>query len=315
MKILFMGTPYFAVFSLDALTEAGEDIIAVVTQTDKPQGRGYVLTPSAVKRRAQELSIPVYQPKTLRDEAFAELLSALDPEMIVVAAYGKILPENVINYPKYGCINVHGSYLPKYRGAAPMQRAIIDGEEYTGVTIMYMDVGLDTGDMLAREKIAIGPDDDFEVIHDRIGKTGAALLVKTINDIKDGRAVREKQDDSLSTYAAKISKEDRLIDFSLSAKKVHDLVRGLSPVPLAQTFTEKGRLLKIVKTAVSDNENGNAAPGTVVSVDGGRICVACGEGCVDILTLIPEGKSKMSAADFVRGRGISVGEVLCRDKK
>ena len=315
MKILFMGTPDFAVFSLDALTEAGEDIIAVVTQTDKPQGRGYVLTPSAVKRRAQELSIPVYQPKTLRDEAFAELLSALDPEMIVVAAYGKILPENVINYPKYGCINVHGSYLPKYRGAAPMQRAIIDGEEYTGVTIMYMDVGLDTGDMLAREKIAIGPDDDFEVIHDRIGKTGAALLVKTINDIKDGRAVREKQDDSLSTYAAKISKEARLIDFSLSAKKVHDLVRGLSPVPLAQTFTEKGRLLKIVKTAVSDNENGNAAPGTVVSVDGGRICVACGEGCVDILTLIPEGKSKMSAADFVRGRGISVGEVLCRDKK
>ena len=315
MKILFMGTPDFAVFSLDALTEAGEDIIAVVTQTDKPQGRGYVLTPSAVKRRAQELSIPVYQPKTLRDEAFAELLSALKPEMIVVAAYGKILPENVINYPKYGCINVHGSYLPKYRGAAPMQRAIIDGEEYTGVTIMYMDVGLDTGDMLAREKIAIGPDDDFEVIHDRIGKTGAALLVKTINDIKDGRAVREKQDDSLSTYAAKISKEDRLIDFSLPAKKVHDLVRGLSPVPLAQTFTEKGRLLKIVKTAVSDNENGNAAPGTVVSVDGGRICVACGEGCVDILTLIPEGKSKMSAADFVRGRGISVGEVLCRDKK
>lgn len=315
MKILFMGTPDFAVFSLDALTEAGEDIIAVVTQTDKPQGRGYVLTPSAVKRRAQELSIPVYQPKTLRDEAFAELLSALDPEMIVVAAYGKILPENVINYPKYGCINVHGSYLPKYRGAAPMQRAIIDGEEYTGVTIMYMDVGLDTGDMLAREKIAIGPDDDFEVIHDRIGKTGAALLVKTINDIKDGRAVREKQDDSLSTYAAKISKEDRLIDFSLSAKKVHDLVRGLSPVPLAQTFTEKGRLLKIVKTAVSDNENGNAAPGTVVSVDGERICVACGEGCVDILTLIPEGKSKMSAADFVRGRGISAGEFLCRDKK
>ena len=315
MKILFMGTPDFAVFSLDALTEAGEDIIAVVTQTDKPQGRGYVLTPSAVKRRAQELSIPVYQPKTLRDEAFAELLSALDPEMIVVAAYGKILPENVINYPKYGCINVHGSYLPKYRGAAPMQRAIIDGEEYTGVTIMYMDVGLDTGDMLAREKIAIGPDDDFEVIHDRIGKTGAALLVKTINDIKYGRAVREKQDDSLSTYAAKISKEDRLIDFSLSAKKVHDLVRGLSPVPLAQTFTEKGRLLKIVKTAVSDNENGNAAPGTVVSVDGGRICVACGEGCVDILTLIPEGKSKMSAADFVRGRGISAGEFLCRDKK
>jgi len=315
MKILFMGTPDFAVFSLDALTEAGEDIIAVVTQTDKPQGRGYVLTPSAVKRRAQELSIPVYQPKTLRDEAFAELLSALDPEMIVVAAYGKILPENVINYPKYGCINVHGSYLPKYRGAAPMQRAIIDGEEYTGVTIMYMDVGLDTGDMLAREKIAIGPDDDFEVIHDRIGKTGAALLVKTINDIKDGRAVREKQDDSLSTYAAKISKEDRLIDFSLSAKKVHDLVRGLSPVPLAQTFTEKGRLLKIVKTAVSDRESGNAVPGTVVSVDGGRICVACGEGCVDILTLIPEGKSKMSAADFLRGRGISVGEVLCRDKK
>ena len=173
MKILFMGTPDFAVFSLDALIDAGEDIIAVVTQTDKPQGRGYVLTPSAVKRRAQELSIPVYQPKTLRDEAFAELLKALDPEMIVVAAYGKILPENVINYPKYGCINVHGSYLPKYRGAAPMQRAIIDGEEYTGVTIMYMDVGLDTGDMLAREKIEIGPDDDFEVIHDRIGKTGA----------------------------------------------------------------------------------------------------------------------------------------------
>lgn len=314
MKILFMGTPDFAVFSLNALIEAGENVTAVVTQTDKPQGRGYVLTPSPVKCRAAELGIPVYQPKTLRDEAFAALLAEIDPDMIVVAAYGKILPENVINYPKYGCINVHGSYLPKYRGAAPMQRAIIDGESSTGVTIMYMDVGLDTGDMLARERIDIGDNDDFETIHDRIGTAGAALLVQTVKAIGDGSAVREKQDDSLACYAAKITKEDRLVDFSLPAKRVHDLVRGLSPTPLAQTFTSGGRLLKLVRTEVGDSVSSGAEPGTVISTDGGRITVACGEGCVNILSLIPEGKSKMSAADFIRGRGIAVGERLCRTK-
>ena len=199
MKILFMGTPDFALFSLRALCDAGENVVGVVTQTDKPKGRGYELCPPPVKVFAEERGIPVYQPKTLRGDEFAETLSQIDPEMIIVVAYGKILPENVINYPKYGCINVHGSLLPKYRGAAPMQRAIIDGEAVTGITTMYMDVGLDTGDMIMKREVEIGADDNFEDIHDKLGECGAKLLLETVNAIRNGTATREKQNDAEMT--------------------------------------------------------------------------------------------------------------------
>jgi len=309
MKILFMGTPDFALFSLTALYEAGYEIIGAVTQPDKPKGRGYALTPPPVKVYAEEKNIPVYQPATLRDESFAALLDSLSPDLIVVVAYGKILPEKVINYPKYGCINVHGSLLPEYRGAAPMQRAIIDGKAVTGITTMYMDVGLDTGDMIFKDEVRIEENDNFEDIHDKLGKCGAELLLKTVAALKEGNAPRIPQDSSLSTYAAKIEKSDCLIDFKKSAKEVHDLIRGLSPIPLAFTHTPDGKLLKVLESRLEEDLGHSAEAGEVISTDG-DILVACGSGAVRLTRVLPEGKGRMSAADFIRGRKIAAGDIL-----
>jgi methionyl-tRNA formyltransferase len=312
MRILFMGTPDFALFSLKALVESGENVIGVVTQPDKPRGRGYALMPPPVKVYAMEQSIPVYQPATLKGEEFAALLSEIDPDLIVVVAFGKILPKNVLDYPKYGCINVHGSLLPAYRGAAPMQRAIIDGCTVTGITTMYMDVGLDTGDMLLKDEVEIGEDDNFEDMHDRLGAVGAGTLLRTIAALKEGTLIAQKQDASLATYAAKIEKEDCLLDFSLSAKVLHDRIRGLSPIPLAFTHTPDGKLLKILASRVSPVATSSDVPvGTVISLDNGVITVACGENTsLDILRVLPEGKGRMEAGDFIRGRKISVGDLL-----
>ena len=309
MRILFMGTPDFALGSLRALYESGEEIIGVVTQPDKPRGRGYELTPPPVKVYALEKGIDVYQPATLRGEEFAALLAELDPEMIVVVAYGKILPENVINYPKFGCINVHGSLLPEYRGAAPMQRAIIDGKEKTGITTMYMDVGLDTGDMLLKGECDINENDNFEDIHDRLMELGGEVLLDTVKLIKEGKAERIKQDDSLAKYAAKIEKADCLIDFSKPAKAVHDQIRGLSPIPLSFTHTADGKLLKVPQAKIEKREGSCGKAGEVISLDGG-IEVACGEGSVTLLRVLPEGKGRMAAADFVRGRKVALGDIL-----
>ena len=305
-----MGTPDFAVFSLDALHRAGEEIVGVVTQPDKPQGRGYTLTPPPVKVWATERGIPVYQPNSLRTDEFADLLGKLAPDMIVVAAYGKILPKNVIDYPKYGCINVHGSYLPKYRGAAPMQRAIIDGEKQTGVTIMLMDIGLDTGAMLSRKRIRITDEDNFETMHDKIGLFGADLLVETVEALKKGEIKATKQYGAYSSYAAKIEKSECKIDFARPVRQLFDLIRGLSPVPLAFTRTPDGRMLKIVETKISKLPFGGELPGTVVSTENGAVTVACADGYLDLTLLLPEGKRRMPAADFVRGRGVAVGDVL-----
>lgn len=310
MRILFMGTPDFALSSLRALWESGEDIIGVVTQADKPRGRGYTLTPPPVKQFALEKGIPVWQPKTLRDEAFADLLKELDPEMIIVVAFGKILPENVISYPKYGCINVHGSLLPRYRGAAPMQRAIMEGETQTGITTMYMDVGLDTGDMILSRPFPIGENDNFETVHDGLAALGAATLLETVDLLKKGIAPRVKQDDSNTNYAAKIEKEDCLVDFSKDAAAVHNQIRGLSPIPLAFTHTPDGKLLKITASRLVCAEGAPAvAAGTVLSLED-EIVVACGKGKVALLGVLPEGKGRMSAADFIRGRKLSVGDIL-----
>ena len=309
MKILFMGTPDFALPSLQALYEAGEEIIGVVTQPDKPKGRGYTLIPSPIKVYALEKGLPVYQPTTLKGEEFGELLATLDPEMIVVVAFGKILPKNVLDYPKYGCINVHGSLLPKYRGAAPMQRAIMEGEAVTGITTMYMDMGLDTGDMLLLRELPIGEDDNFEDIHDGLAALGAKTLLETVEGLKSGTLARVKQDETLSTYAAKIEKEDCLIDFSMDARTLHNRIRGLSPIPLAFTHTPDGKLLKVTKTRLVSEEDTGKPFGTVLSLDG-EIVVACGRGTLAILGVLPEGKGRMSSADFIRGRKLSVGDIL-----
>ena len=261
MKILFMGTPDFALFSLRALVEAGENVIGVITQPDKPKGRGYTLTPPPVKVYATEQRIPVYQPNTLRGEEFANLLAELAPDLIIVVAYGKILPANVLEFPKYGCINVHGSILPAYRGAAPMQRAIMEGQVETGITTMMMDVGLDTGDMLLVGKVTI-------------------------------------------------EENDCLIDFSKTANEVHNQIRGLSPIPLAFTYTPDGKMLKVTATEVAKREGTLAPAGTVLSLSGGKIEVACGCGSIFILSVLPEGKKRMAAADFINGRKIAVGDVL-----
>ena len=310
MKILFMGTPDFALFSLRALVESGEQVVGVVTQPDKPKGRGYTLTPPPVKVYAMEQGLPVYQPQTLRGEEFAELLAKIDPDLIVVVAFGKILPKNVLDYPKHGCVNVHGSILPKYRGAAPMQRAIIDGDAETGITTMMMDVGLDTGDMLLVEKMPIEENDNFETVHDKLGALGAHTLLETVKAIKADTLVRTVQDETLATYAAKIEKADCFVDFSKSAKEVHDLIRGLSPIPLSFTHTPDGKLLKIVESEICERESENAEIGKVASVENGKIRVLCGRGSVNVLKVLPEGKGKMSAADFIRGRKIAQGDTL-----
>ena len=310
MKVLFMGTPDFAVPTLRALVDAGHSVIGAVTQPDKPKGRGHHLMPPPVKEFAMDKGIPVYQPATLRGEEFASLLEELDPEVIVVVAYGKILPVNVLEYPKYGCVNVHGSLLPEYRGAAPMQRAIIDGRSETGITTMLMAAGLDTGDMLLKERVAIGEDDNFEDIHDRLSIVGADLLIKTLAGLEAGEITPEVQDDSLANYAAKIEKADCELDFSLDAKTLHDLIRGLSPIPLSFTHTPDGKLLKVVKSRIVDADKACGLPvGKVIEV-GEDIKVACGKGIISILAVVPEGKGRMSAADYIRGRKIQKGDFL-----
>ncbi len=309
MKILFMGTPDFALFSLKALASTEHDIVGVITQPDKPRGRGYTLTPPPVKVFALEAGFPIYQPETLRSEEFASLLLELSPDVIVVVAYGKILPKNVLDFPKYGCINVHGSILPEYRGAAPMQRAIIDGKSQTGITTMYMADGIDTGDMLLKDYVDITDTDNFETIHDKLGECGAALIVKTLEGVEAGTIERKPQDSSLATYAAKINKEDCVLDFSKDARTLHNLIRGVSPFPLAFTHTPDGKLLKITSAEVF-KENGNyGKAGEVIGLDAG-ILVACKNGALNITGVLPEGKPRMKASDFVRGRKINVGDIL-----
>lgn len=311
MRILFMGTPDFALFSLRALVESGENVIGVVTQTDKPKGRGYNLLPPPVKVYAASHGIPVYQPKTLRTEEFAALLSQIAPDLIVVVAFGKILPENVLSFPRFGCINVHGSLLPAYRGAAPMQRAIIDGCTETGITTMQMDAGVDTGDMLLSRAVPIAEDDDFETVHDRLGSCGAQLLLETLEKLKSGTLHPTAQDHSRATYAAKIEKEDCILDFTADATALHNRIRGLSPIPLAFTHTPDGKLLKVVTSRIEHGAVVNAAPGTVLESQEGCIRIACGNGTVlRILRVLPEGKKQMSAADFLNGRKLHAGDIL-----
>ncbi len=304
MRIVFMGTPDFAVPCLKALIDDGNEIPAVFTQPDKPKGRGYAMTPPPVKVCALEHDIPVFQPNTLRDGEALGIMSELEPDMIVVVAYGKILPKEILELPRLGCVNVHASLLPEYRGAAPIQWAVLDGKKKTGVTAMLMDVGLDTGDMLMKAELEIGENETADELHDRLSELGAELIVQTVHSAQEGKLVREKQDDSRSTYASMLTKEMSVIDFSRPASEVHNKVRGLNSWPGASAVFG-GKRIKIHRTLVR-SEKGE--PGQVLSLE--PLVVACGEGSVELKEVQPEGKKRMSAAAFVNGLHCSSPEGL-----
>ena len=302
-----MGTPEFAVPCLQSLLDEKFNVIGVFTQPDKPKGRGYVLTPPPVKELALKYSIPIFQPEKMRDGEAFNYLKKLNPDLIIVVAYGKILPKEILDLPKYGCINVHASLLPKYRGAGPIQWSVINGEKETGVTTMYMDVGLDTGDMIINNSLEIGENETAGELHDRISLLGAKTLIETLKLLHKNEIVRTKQDDSNATYAPMLDKKLCEIDFSEDAKKIHDLIRGLSPWPVAVTKFE-GKTLKIHRSLYITKDV-NATPGEVIE-NNGKIVVSCGKGCIEILELQLEGKKRMTSADFLRGNPINLKTVL-----
>ena len=307
MKILFMGTPDFAAAILDALSQTPHEIIGAVSQPDKPKGRGHKLAATDVKLAAERHGIEVYQPQTLKDGAFSDTLDTLKPDMIIVAAYGKILPDYIIDYPKYGCINVHASILPKYRGAAPIQHAIINGDEKTGVSIMKMDHGLDTGDVISIEQTPIGEYETCGELFDRLAQIGARLLVKTIDEIESGRARYTPQLDSQSSYAQKITKETAKIDWSEPAEKISKLICAMNPFPTAFT-SYNGETVKIYEAVKAD---GSGESGMIASLDKNKgLKVYCGDGALYIKTVQFAGSKKMNIEDYARGHNIEIGTIL-----
>lgn len=315
MKTIFMGTPDFAVPPLKALVEAGHEVVAVVTQPDKPKGRGKTLLPTPVKEEALMHEIPVYQPKRVKNnEEFMEMLRELAPDIIVVAAFGQIIPKEVLELPKYGCINIHASLLPKYRGAAPIQQAVIDGEKESGVTIMQMGEGLDTGDMISKIVIPLSEDETGGSLFAKLAQAGAELLIKTLPSIEQGTAVREKQpEESPTPYAAMITKQMGLLNFQKSAVELERLVRGMNPWPSAYTFIN-GKTLKVWRCRVSE-EHTDAAPGTVIRTDKEGIHTACAKGVLILTEVQIEGKKRMEAEVFLRGYQIEEGTVFTDHKE
>ena len=307
MRLIFMGTPEFSAPAIDALLEAGHEIAAVFSQPDKPKGRGYNLTPPPVKVKALEHGIPVYQPTTMKDGEALQIFRDISPDVAVVIAYGRILPKEILEAPKYGCINVHASLLPKYRGAAPIQWSVIDGQPKTGVTTMQMDVGLDTGDMLMKCETAIDPDETAGELHDRLSLMGAKLIVDTLAALEQGALTPQKQDDSQSCYAKMLTKELCAVDWHKSAKEIHDQIRGLSPWPVATAVLE-GKKLKLHRSAIAAQGSETAACGEIISLD--PLTVQCGEGAVALLEIQAEGKKRMNAQDYLRGHPIETGTIL-----
>lgn len=307
MRILFMGTPDFAVSSLKAIAEAGHTITGVITQPDKPKGRGHKMAHPPVYDYAETMGFTIYQPETLKNNGIADILKETSPELIIVVAYGKILPQYVLDFPKYGCVNVHASLLPKYRGAAPIQRSIIDGETVTGVTTMYMAKGLDTGDMIEKISVEITEEDNFETLHDKLATAGAEIIVTTIDSIEKGTVKREVQDDSLSTYAEMITKETARIDWAKNAKDIYNQIRGLYPVPKA--FSTLGNTgFKITNSRYNEGVSSSEV-GSIIEVGSDYVRVQCGENTVlDITELQPEGKRAMPVREYLKGNNISVGE-------
>ena len=305
MRVVFMGTPDFAVASLNALVNAGHEVAAVVTQPDRPKGRGNKLAFPEVKERALELGFPVHQPDSVKDEAFLELLRGYNPDVIVVVAFGRILPQAVLDLPKYGCVNVHGSLLPQYRGAAPIQRAVLDGLKETGVTTMRMDIGMDTGDMLLQAALPITDEDTTGTMFDKLAVLGGRLLVETLEGLQQGTIQPQKQNEAEATHAARILKEDEVIDWNRPAQTIFCQIRGLAPAPGAYTLWNDQRL-KIWKSRVNSKETGKA-PGTVVEIGKDYLMVQTGEGCLEILELQPAGKKAMPAKAFCNGTGVETG--------
>lgn len=309
LRIVFMGTPDFAVPSLLALVDAGYQVVGVVTQPDRPRGRKQVLTPPPVKVVAQEKGLPVFQPESIKDPAFLPLLRELQPDVVVVAAYGQILPADVLNLPPLGCVNVHASLLPRYRGAAPIHRAIINGEEETGITIMLMDTGMDTGPILNQASLAIGPDENVGSLHDRLARLGAELLLATLPLLARKEIVPRPQEEELATYAPPLRAEDEIIDWRRAAREVHNHVRGMDPWPGARTYLGE-KVLKIWRGQPLPEET-SLPPGTVVEVDPRRgFTVATGRGVYLVLEVQPAGGKRMTAAEFVRGGQIKSGLIL-----
>ena len=306
-NVVFMGTPDFAVGSLKALLEAGQyHIQAVVTQPDRPKGRGQKMVETPVKTFALQHGLPVFQPLKVKEAEFVQQLKAWQPDFIVVAAFGQFLTQEILDIPTYGCINVHASLLPKYRGAAPIQYAILKGEKESGVTIMRMEKGMDTGAMYSRVVVPIDAEMNFARLHDELMEKGAELLTDTLPRIAEGLQP-EIQKESEATFATLLTKEMAKIDWNRPAQEVHDRVRGFDPVPGAFTYLPDGKLLKIWETRVTGNRT-EALPGTVVSVTKKDFSVACRDGELRILTVQPESKKRMPAAVFLNGRGVTAGD-------
>ncbi len=298
MKIVFMGTPDFAVSTLESLIKGGHEVIAAVTQPDKPKGRGKAVLMTPVKEKALEYDIPVYQPVKARDPEFVELLQGMDPDVIVVVAFGQILPKSILDIPKYGCVNVHASLLPKYRGAAPIQWAVIDGEEKSGVTTMLMDEGLDTGDMLEKAEIVLDEKETGGSLFDKLSTLGGELILSTLEKMENGTITRTPQGESDTSYAKMLKKSMGEIDWTMDAVKIERLIRGLNPWPSAYTSL-KGKTVKIWSADVVEGK-GNGNPGCV-TVTKDKLLVECGEGFLSVTELQLEGKKRMDTAAFLRG--------------
>ncbi|HJD41628.1 MAG TPA: methionyl-tRNA formyltransferase [Candidatus Mediterraneibacter quadrami] len=311
MRVIFMGTPDFSVGTLEALIAAGHEVCLAVTQPDKPKGRGGRMQYTPVKEKALFYNIPVYQPKRVRDPECVEELRKYKADVMVVVAFGQILPKEILEMTPYGCINVHASLLPKYRGAAPIQWAIIEGEKVTGVTTMQMDEGLDTGDMILKTEVPVTADETGESLHDKLAAAGAALCVETLKALEDGTAVREKQGDSPTAYAKMLTKELGNIDWAEPAVKIERLVRGLNSWPSAYTHWN-GKVMKIWRAAAEASETADVQPGTVVSVEKESFAVQTGDGVLRVLEVQMPGKKRMDAGAFLRGNTMEPGELLTR---
>jgi methionyl-tRNA formyltransferase len=308
MKIIFMGTPEFALKTLKKLVSSKHEILCVVTQPDRPKGRGRGLSPSPVKRFAQEVGIEVLQPEKARNKDFIESMRQLNPDLIVVVAYGQILSADLLKVPKLFCMNLHGSLLPKYRGAAPIHRAVINGERETGVTTMKMDVGLDTGDIILMQKVPIQDSDDTGTLHDQLAGEGASLVLETVDRLSSSSYNFIQQDDSQATYADKIQKEEGAIPWNGDAETIRNLVRGLNPWPGAFTFLGPVRL-RICRAETTMGESGDT-PGVVACITDSGIEVGTGNGRLVITELQPAGKKKMSAKSFLAGNKIQPGDIF-----
>ena len=311
--VVFMGTPDFAVPALKVLADSPEyDVKLVISQPDKPQGRKQILTPSPVKQLALQYGFEIYQPTTLKSDEAYEIINSLAPDFIVVSAYGNILPKRILDIPKYGCVNLHGSLLPKYRGAAPIQWSVINGDEVTGVTTMLMDVGLDTGDILLTSEKKIGPEETAGELFDALANLCPGLLIRTLKALEEGSITPVKQDNDNATYVSVLKKEMSVINWTETASVIHNLIRGMNPWPVARTFFN-GKVLKIYSAFVGDEKS--SAPAGSVRVKGEDILVACGEGSVIKLSEIQlEGSKRMSAAEFLRGRTFPDGFSFCSEE-